>query len=67
MTRQNASNVSITGGNISGITAVNLLGGWAITPSGNTLYFSFSGSNVAKLDSLGNFTTVGNITGSGTL
>jgi hypothetical protein len=67
MSSQNASNVSITGGNISGITAVDLLGGWAITPSGNTLYFSFSGSNVAKLDSSGNFTTIGNITGSGTL
>jgi hypothetical protein len=67
MATQNASNVAITGGNITDITAVNLLGGWAITPSGNTLYFSFGGSNVATLDSSGNFTTIGNITGSGTL
>jgi hypothetical protein len=67
MAEQNASNVAITGGNISGIPAVNLLGGWAITPSGNTLYFSFSGTNVATLDSSGNFTTTGNVTAFGTL
>ena len=67
MATQNASNVAITGGNITDITAVSLLGGWAITPSGNTLYFSFNSSNVATLDSSGNFTTIGNITGSGTL
>ena len=65
MASQDASNVAITGGNISGISAVNLLGGWAITPSGNTLYFSFSGTNVATLDSSGNFTTIGNVTASG--
>jgi hypothetical protein len=65
MASQDASNVAITGGNISGISAVNLLGGWAITPSGNTLYFSFSGTNVATLDSFGNFTTIGNVTASG--
>jgi hypothetical protein len=65
MASQDASNVAITGGNISGIPAVNLLGGWAITPSGNTLYFSFSGTNVATLDSSGNFTTIGNVTASG--
>jgi hypothetical protein len=65
MSIQNANAVTITGGSIDNMTTVGLLGGWAITPSGNTLYFSFSGSNVAKLDSDGNFTTIGNITGSG--
>ena len=65
MASQDASNVAITGGNITNISAVNLLGGWAITPSGNTLYFSFSGTNVATLDSSGNFTTIGNVTASG--
>jgi hypothetical protein len=64
---QNANNVSITGGVITNMPAVNLSGGWTITPNGNALYFGFGGSNVAKLDSLGNFTTIGNITGSGTL
>ena len=30
-------------------------GGWAITPSGTKLYFSYNGANVASLDSSGNF------------
>jgi len=67
MSSQNANAVSITGGAIGNVSAVGLSGGWSITPSGNTLFFSFSGSNIAKLDSSGNFTTIGNITGSGTL
>ena len=67
MAHQDAGNVAITGGTISNLLSVNLLGGWTITPNGTTLYFSFGGSNVAKLDSSGNFTTIGNITGSGTL
>lgn len=72
MASQDASNVNITGGNIAvgNITGVEQLefdGGWAITPSGATLYFSFGGTNVATLDSSGNFTTIGNITASGTV
>ena len=30
-------------------------GGWAVTPSGTKLYFSYNGTNVASLDSSGNF------------
>jgi hypothetical protein len=30
-------------------------GGWAITPSGTKLYFSYNGANVASMDSSGNF------------
>jgi hypothetical protein len=30
-------------------------GGWAITPTGTKLYFSYNGANVASLDSSGNF------------
>jgi hypothetical protein len=30
-------------------------GGWAITPSGTKLYFSYNGTNVASMDSSGNF------------
>lgn len=30
-------------------------GGWAITPTGTKLYFSYNGTNVASLDSSGNF------------
>lgn len=58
------SNANIT---TSTVDRVTMAGGWTITPSGSTLYFGFSGTNVAKLDSLGNFTTIGNITGSGIL
>jgi hypothetical protein len=72
MAAQDASNVAITGGdisvsNIAGVAQFEFNGGWAITPSGNTLYFSFSGTNVATLDSSGNFTTIGNVTASGTV
>lgn len=67
---QYANNVAITGGNISvtNITAdtVNTTN-WTIKEISNTLYFQFSGSNVAKLDSSGNFTTIGNVTGFGTI
>jgi len=62
---QYANNVAITGGNIT----ANTIGtaNWTIKEISNTLYFQFSGSNVAKLDSSGNFTTIGNITGFGTI
>ena len=42
-------------------------GGWSVTPSGTTLYFNYNGTNVAKLDSSGNFTTLANITAYGTV
>ena len=62
---QYANNVSITGGNIT----ANTIGttNWTIKEISNTLYFQFSGSNVAKLDSSGNFTTIGDVTGFGTI
>jgi hypothetical protein len=36
------------------------------TPSGTTLFFSYNGTNVASMDSTGNFTTLNNITAYGT-
>jgi hypothetical protein len=68
---QYANNVAITGGNITANaitsnTSVNIAN-WTIREVSNTLYFQFSGSNVAKLDSNGNFTTIGNVTGFGTV
>jgi hypothetical protein len=62
---QNANAVNITGGNITANT-INTTN-WTIKEISNTLYFQFSGSNVAKLDSSGNFTTIGNVTGFGTV
>ena len=41
-------------------------GGWAITPSGTKLYFNYNGTNVASLDSSGNFTSLANVTAYGT-
>jgi hypothetical protein len=67
---QYANNVAITGGNISAnnITANTVaVTNWTIKQISNTLYFQFNGSNVAKLDSSGNFTTIGNVTGFGTV
>ena len=62
---QYALNVAITGGNIS----ANRIGtnNWSLVEFSNVLYFQFGGSNVAKLDSSGNFTTIGNVTGFGTV
>jgi len=67
---QNASAVNITGGNITvtNATVANLtLTNWNIIEAANVLYFAFGGSNVAKLDSAGNFTTIGNVTAFGTI
>lgn len=47
--------------------AITNAGGWSVTPSGTTLYFSYNGTNVAKLDSSGNLTTKANITAYGTV
>jgi hypothetical protein len=46
---------------------VSVSGGWAVTPSGSTLYFAHNGTNVGKLDSSGNFTVIGNVTAYGTV
>lgn len=71
MSQQNANNVNITGGSITGTTisgtnvtanSISNTGGWALTPSGTNLYFSYNGTNVAVLDSSGNFTAISNIT-----
>jgi len=48
-------------------TAIFNTGGWAVTPSGTTLYFAYNGTNVAKLDSSGNLTAKAAITSYGTI
>ena len=42
-------------------------GGWSVTPSGTNLFFNYNGTNVAKLDSSGNFTALANVTAFGTV
>jgi hypothetical protein len=73
---QNASEVDITGGTITvtsvtanaAITANNLnTANWTIKEYSGNLYFQYNGSNRAKLDTAGNFTVTGNVTGFGTL
>jgi filamentous hemagglutinin len=74
---QYANNVAITGGNIT-VTSLDAAGGnitastfnttnWTVREYSGNLFFQYLGANKAKLDSNGNFTTTGNVTGFGTL
>lgn len=47
--------------------AVVVLNDWTITESAGTLFFAYSGTNKAKLDSSGNLTVVGEVTAYGTV
>jgi hypothetical protein len=47
-------------------TTITSTGAWAVTPTGNKLYFAFNGTNLASLDSVGNFITTGKYTAGGT-
>jgi hypothetical protein len=62
-------NISISGNAATASLANNITnsGGWSVTPSGTTLFFNYNGTNVAKLDSSGNLTVKGNVTGYGTV
>ena len=65
-----ASSLSI-GGNAetatSATNATNLVTtDFSITEAGGKLYFAYQGTNVASLDSSGNFTTIANVTAYGT-
>jgi hypothetical protein len=42
-------------------------GSWTITISGTKIYFAYSGTNKASLDSSGNLVVVGNVTANGTI
>jgi hypothetical protein len=73
---QNANAVDITGGNVT-VTSVDAAGGNITAKFQHRqldrariqwqLVFSIARSQQAKLDSNGNFTTTGNVTGFGTL
>lgn len=51
---------------VANANAIANTGGWAVTPSASTLYFSYAGTNVASLDSSGNLIVLGNVTAYGT-
>jgi len=44
-----------TGNSSGNAVGIANTGGWAVTPSGTKLYFSYNGTNVASMDSSGNF------------
>ena len=69
LTLASVSNSAITNSNITNTTIdqVSMVGGWKITPVGTTLYFTFGNVNIAKLDSAGNFTTIGDVTAFGSV
>lgn len=62
-------NIGISGNAATATQATRIqnAGGWNITPTGTTLFFNYNGTNVAKLDSSGNLTVIGNVTGYGTM
>lgn len=76
-----ANSVAISGGTITvdsvtantSVTAnvilanVANIGAWRLQEIGNALYFQRGNANIAKLDSAGNFTCIGNVTAFGTL
>jgi hypothetical protein len=61
--------ISVSGNAATASAANNITnsGGWSVTPSGTTLFFSYNGTNVGKMDSSGNLTVVGNVTAYGTV
>lgn len=58
---------AVAAGQVAGASAITNPGGWSVTPSGTTLFFNYNGTNVAKLDSSGNFTAKANVTAFGTV
>jgi hypothetical protein len=68
---QNANAVAITGGNaaLTNVTATTVVlgGGWTIVESGGALLFRSGGTNRMRLDTSGNLTCIGNVTGGGSI
>ena len=67
-----ATNIATLSSNLftlttTGAKAITNSGGWSVTPSSNTIYFNYNGTNVAKLDSSGNLTVKASITAFGTV
>lgn len=58
---------AVANGLAAGAASISNAGGWSVIPSGTTLYFNYNGTNVAKLDSSGNFTAKANVTAYGTV
>jgi hypothetical protein len=59
-TTVNCTNLNATNATITNLAAT--FGNFAITPVGTKLYFTYLGTNIASLDSSGNFISLGNNT-----
>jgi hypothetical protein len=69
VTATNATNATnaASATNATNATRITNPGGWGITPSGTTLFFSYNGANVATLDSSGNLVVIGDVTAFGSI
>jgi hypothetical protein len=69
VTAANATNATnaASATNATNATRITNPGGWGITPSGTTLFFSYNGTNVATLDSSGNLIVIGDVTAFGSI
>lgn len=62
MTNVSGTAASLTAGAAQQVTTTN----FTIVQSGSTLYFKYNGTNIASLDSSGNFTSLADVTAYGT-
>lgn len=62
-------NIDITGNSATADSSseISNAGGWSVTPNGINLIFSYNGVDLGKLDSSGNLTVLGDVTGFGTI
>jgi len=69
----NATNATITNATITNLaitnftpTSVNLPNNWSINTTSSKMYFTYNGTNVASIDTSGNFISLANTTAGGT-
>ena len=63
---QNTTGNAATASVAANANQITNAGGWSVTPTGTKIYFSYNGTNVASLDSSGNFVALNNVTAYGT-
>ena len=63
----NLTGLATNATNATNATRITNSGGWGVTPNGTTLFFSYNGTNVATLTSIGDLTVIGNVTAYGTI
>jgi hypothetical protein len=65
VTTVNTTNLVATNATIGAFspTTINLPNSWSISTTASKLYFTYNGTNVASLDTSGNFTALNDING----